>query len=390
MRSRTSLCIAVLLATLGAVTVGCGPEPTPPPDPVTITFESPVADQEGHEALVGQFNEEHAWVTVELQRTMSGKGDVLVVPTYMLPFLQEDGGLLDLSAYAESDEAFAIHDLVPEAVEMASSDGRLWAIPYGVDPFVVYYNLDLLEGAGAPLPDADWTWDDLLTIAAAVRDERAAVFGYASTDPVLDALAIIYAHGGWVLDDMVNPTRSTLDDPRVIEALTWYEALIHRYNVAPTSEQMRGEAFMGQPAIGIYTGHVALWSGFFSERGGSPTASSAWPGVWPMRWGIAPFPRQERRAALAAVNAYAVRADSEDPQACWEWIRYLSLHPAAGAIPARRSVLESKAYERLVGEEDARLAREAMAEVRLLSPDLGAFAATFEALGRVMYRITEG
>ncbi|MBC7234866.1 MAG: extracellular solute-binding protein [Chloroflexi bacterium] len=386
--ARVALWALLFPAALVAL-AACGPEPTPPPEPVTITFDSPNADAEGHEALVEAFNGEHPWVTVELRRSMSGQADVFVAPAYLVGVLRDEGAIVSLDPYIERDNTFDLADYHPAAVRHVQADGRTWAVPYGIDPIVLYYNADLFAAYGVQPPDGAWNWEEFLAAAKALRDERAGTFGYVSADHMLSALAFIYQHGGWILDDLEHPTRPTLGDPRVIEAVDWYAGLIHHHNVAPTAEQLRMEPFQGTAAVGVYAGKVGMWMGFFSERGGAGTATN-WPGKWPMRWGMAPLPQDARAGTIAIVQGYVISASAKSPDACWEWISYLSKQPTSGAIPARRSLLEGKTYERLVGEADAALARRAMGDAELLSPQLSGFLPAFERFSQAMYRIVNG
>ena len=48
-----------------------------------------------------------------------------------------------------------------------------------------------------------------------------------------------------------------------------------------------------------------------------------------------------------------ISAHTTQRQACWQWIKFLSTVDAATGMPARRSVAESEAYQRRVGEEVA-------------------------------------
>ena len=59
-------------------------------------------------------------------------------------------------------------------------EGKTWAIPSGMNPLVVYYNQDLFDQYGVPYPENGWTWDDFLSVALAIRDPEAGVFGYAN------------------------------------------------------------------------------------------------------------------------------------------------------------------------------------------------------------------
>jgi ABC-type glycerol-3-phosphate transport system substrate-binding protein len=78
---------------------------------------------------------------------------------------------------------------------------------------------------------------------------------------------------------------------------------------------------------------------------------------------MAPLPRDAQSLTQGTVEGYAIYAQTEHPDACWQWITFLGQQMSPDGehlhrlIPARRSVAESKAYEQLVGEEVATTAQ---------------------------------
>ena len=124
---------------------------------------------------------------------------------------------------------------------------------------------------------------------------------------------------------------------------------------------------------GVYRDKVGVWSGMLSDRGGR-----SWPTEWAMRWGIVPLPRDVQAATLTLVEGYYVSSETAYPEACWEWIAYLSKQLSTRQTPVRRSLVESPDYEQQVGREVAEVARLSLENALLLSPDLAEFE---DALG---------
>jgi multiple sugar transport system substrate-binding protein len=247
---------------------------------------------------------------------------------------------------------------------------------------VMYYNQDLFDERGLPYPTTGWTWDDFVEATLALRDPEAGVFGFGPNYEAFDPLTFIYQHGGRIFDDLENPTRTTFDDLLTIEALDWYTKLFFDHNVAPTPQQAYELFGRGGLRGGITEGKFGVWSGMLSERGGE-----SWPTEWPMRWGMAPLPRDAQAAALTLVEGYFISSDSQHPDACWEWISYLSEQMPQRQAPVRRSVAESAEYEREVGPDVAAIVRASMDNALLLSPELakfedalGLFTQAFEAI----------
>ena len=53
---------------------------------------------------------------------------------------------------------------------------------------LLFYNQDLFDQAGVAYPTADWTWDDAMTAAKAIRALGSDTWGIYSPDPVLGVL----------------------------------------------------------------------------------------------------------------------------------------------------------------------------------------------------------
>jgi ABC-type glycerol-3-phosphate transport system substrate-binding protein len=120
-------------------------------------------------------------------------------------------------------------------------------------------------------------------------------------------------------------------------------------------------------------GKVGMWMGNLSERGGL-----SWQREWFVNWGMAPLPRDAQSTTQADVEGYAISSQTQHPDACWEWIVFLSQQVTHRLMPARSSLAESAAYEQFAGEGVAAVARVSMEEAVLINP--GAFGELGEAM----------
>jgi len=386
------LCLAGLLV---LVFPGCIPA-APVREPVTISFEFPEMDAERYEALLLKFNEKHPQITVELRpktwqellNMEAERSDVVQASQDLAARLAAQDKIVNLYSLVEQDDAFDLAAFYPGLVDALSYEGKMWAIPYGADMIVMYYNRDLFDQYGVAYPQIGWTWDDFLERAVALRDPDAFVFGYGPRLDVNDAAFFIYQHGGRILDDLNEPTRTTFDDPLTIEALEWYARMVHDYDAAPSLNQSSRAYGGGSYAIyqGIWTGKVGMWMGGLSERGGL-----TWPRQWTMGWGIVPLPRDAQSATQAMVWGYAISAGTEDHDACWEWISWLSEQETYRLMPARRSLAESSDYEDLVGAEVAATARASIENALIVNPvNVGPFGDIMDDFGEALSDILQG
>lgn len=383
-----------IISLVGVALSGCA-RSTPPPEPVTIKFVYPGFDEGYYEGLVPKFNEQYPHITVTLEPRRSGSlndlsagdVDVFVTTPEALMGLQAQGQVLNLDPFFDQDESFSVADFYPGAMDLLSIQGRTWAIPAGIDMLVMFYNKDLFDQNGVPYPDPGWTWSDFSNAGQATTDPDAGIYGYVTSGTTtdldyFDAALFVYQHGGRLFDSLQEPTRTTFDDPLTVEALEWYAGLYHEYDIAPTPEEARKTFGGSQNAFyeGMRRGKVGMWIGEFSNRGGEGRR-----GEWFVNWGVAPLPQDAQSLTQGTVEGYAIYAQTEHPDACWQWITFLGQqispdgeHPHR-LMPVRRSVAESKAYEQLVGEEVAATARASMENLVLIN--FAVFIEFEEAMG---------
>ena len=392
-QSRRLTLAAALSGLVAVLVLSSCVKAAPPPEPVTIRFVCPDVELDHYRQMAEQFKQDHSWITVELiprSWDMLGgldpeEADAFVSSQFALNWMRDGGQLLNLSPFIEQDSAFQADDLYPGLLGLYTADGKAWGIPAGVDALVMYYNRDMFDQYGVAYPQAGWTWEEFLYTAAALRDEAGEAFGYAAdVSGMFEPIVFVYQHGGRIFDDLQNPTRTTFDDPLTIEGLEWYLGLMYEYNVAPTPEQVR-DVLGGNLQAGVLAGKVGMWTGMLSDRGGS-----TWPAQWNMDWAIVSLPRDRQAATLTLVQGYFVMAQTAYPDACWQWISFLSRQLPDRAAPARRSLAESREYSNRVGEDVAQVARDSMEGALLLSPELAEFEDALNVFGNAMSRILAG
>ena len=60
---------------------------------------------------------------------------------------------------------------------------------------------------------------------------------------------------------------------------------------------------------------------------------------------------------MAYVDGYFIASSAQDPDACWQWIAFLTSRIPVSTMPVRKSLARSSEYEELVGAEVAAAAR---------------------------------
>ena len=92
-------------------------------------------------------------------------------------------------------------------------------------------------------------------------------------------------------------------------------------------------------------------------------------------------------ATLSLVEGYFISAQAQHPDACWEWISFLSRQIPSRGVPVRTSLAESADYENRVGEQVAAAARASLEGALLLSPELAEFEPVLETFGKAFLSI---
>jgi multiple sugar transport system substrate-binding protein len=385
--------IWVLVLLLALTACSCGRGGALPAEPVVITFDYPDAEAVYYEELIAEFNQIYPQVTIvdmeDHRDDDEPNPDVFFLSPFELSDLLEEEAILDVNPLIQQDESFDLADYYPGTVAQFTWEDKLWAVPAGVSVMVLYYNKDLFDQSGIPYPGPGWTWDDFLDAARAIRDPVDDIYGYGDIDQYFDPLIFVYLHGGSITDSMQNPTRVTYDDPQTIEAMEWYAALLHDYNVAPQRTQLY--EIGGNVMAGVYGNYVGMWIDWIDQRGGSSDSSDDWPAVWKMRWGMSPLPLGEQATIPMFVNGYAISSDTAHPEACWEWIAFMQDQTRVpfDLIPARKSLAESDEYRELVGRDVVDTAQASLGNALPLSPALFEFI-NFDVYGRAINSILTG
>ncbi len=249
------------------------------------------------------------------------------------------GLLLPLDDYLAQDAGGQelIADVAEPLINAFKVDGKIWQIPHSWNNMVIYYNTKMFQDAGLEPPREDWTWDDFVATAKTLTTGTGAdqVYGF----------GIPNFYFGWTPWFVTNDTLqlkpdwsdSNLNDPKVLETVTFIHDLIHVHKVSPAVE--------GTDTAQLFAaGKLAM---------------SAW-GHWPIQGFIANnfrdfdvqyYPRKVKAGNVHGVGGWGISPQSENKQLAWELIKELTgkatieaTAEAGVAIPARRSTAEGAEF----------------------------------------------
>ncbi|MDQ3942437.1 MAG: ABC transporter substrate-binding protein [Actinomycetota bacterium] len=285
----------------------------------------------------------------DLLRTefQAGSGDIDVVGGDVIWPAQfaANGWILDLSDRFPEGER---DQFLPAPIEANTYQGRIYGVPWYTDAGMLYYRSDLLEESGFFEPPR--TYDELKDIARRVQQdsgtENGFVFQGANYEGgVVNALEYIWNSGGEVLDPS-DPTRVTIDSPEAIRGLQIERSMIEdgisSEGVTQYKEQESATTFLNGDAV--FMRNVPRMYALASD----PNESR----IDPQQIGVAALPVAEEGnrsySNLGGWNFF-INAASENQDAAWEFIRFMSAPEQqkyraieGSVIPTRQELLEDQ------------------------------------------------
>ncbi|NOH11126.1 MAG: carbohydrate ABC transporter substrate-binding protein [Chloroflexi bacterium] len=317
------------------------------------------------ENMVTRFNEAHPEIRVSLEQSVTQRPSILEATRRYDCFVhyqdelksRHANDLLSLSPLFEAESSVFQEDHASIHLADYRLEGELYGLPAVSRPTLMAYNADLLAQRGLELPSMDWTFEDFLelSLAAASLDDADRSYGIAHGDDLL------FTNGrnvGWVRMSTYPPS-AYFDGPQTQVHLNWLKLMqdqgvllnYHSDNYKYVQQE-------------ITNGRVAFWE----VLAGDPSLYYFDPEQeLPFEVGVVPMPLvpdPERTATRNFLDrGYFISRHSEAPQACWEWIRFLSGQPDVFiGLPVRRSVQESQAWQALYGDGTAQAYLQAFAQ----------------------------
>lgn len=289
-------------------------------------------------------NEPYDTYFSKLQTMIAGgtPPDVVFMESTRFPEFVTKNALLNLTPYLQSQTELTGTDFYPEAWKSYRYQGQQYGLPNDVAVLALAYNEDLFEIDFVKPPTADWTWDDYLKAAQTLTKDT-------NDDGRIDQWGttvcpwwqvFVWQNGGELVDDVQQPTRSTLSSPAAQEALQFLADLSLKYKVAPsaslTESMGRCEGFTAGKVAVIYAGH---WD--------CPQLSK----MKDMRWETAPLPKGKQHANLGLGSGYCIPAGSKRADEAWQFLLFMAagqgqkkLLSAGFSTPANEALANSEYF----------------------------------------------
>lgn len=351
---RTALVVVcALVAGCGSGEDGTGDQD----EPIRLVLFGDPVETAGYEELVQAFEDENPTVDVELSpvaeqddlmaklttQFASGRPPEVFLVNYRNygQFAASDV-LAPVQSFLDQSTVLDEDDFAAQALDaFRYDDAELTCMPQNVSSLVTYYNVDMFEAAGVPLPEPDWSWDDFLAAAQALTSDGRYGVG---TEPSLIRLApFVWSAGGEVVDDPGDPTRLTLDSGAARRGLDFFLDLQTVHGVAPPDREEQSqdsESRFLDGTLGMY----------LNSRKSVPTLRT----IEDFTWDVAPLPVAPggEPATILHGDAYCL-ADTGRQAEAWRFVEFANSGPgqeilarSGRTVPSRTDVAASPAFLR--------------------------------------------
>ncbi|MBB3138691.1 ABC-type glycerol-3-phosphate transport system substrate-binding protein [Rhizobium pisi] len=224
-------------------------------------------------------------------------------------------------------DKFDVAAFTPSIIGGMSVDKQLYGLPYDVGPWVIYYNQDVFDAAGIPLPKPGWTLAEFTD--AAKKLTKDGKYGFGITPQNYSVLASAWG------DKYVNDSGALdLTNPGAVAAADKVIGFAAKDKIAPLvpSSADAGNVIQGR----FYSGNVAMYvDGPWSIIGMKDKVK--------FKVGSTTLPRGEGElTAVTAGSGFGISTASKNKDAAWKAIQVLTspealayLAEGGRALPAR-------------------------------------------------------
>jgi multiple sugar transport system substrate-binding protein len=321
-------------ALLGAAGCGGGQQGG---GPIELVFTSAPDDTETAGKLVKKFNEQNEgkyrvilregaadtgqrFDQLRTEMQAGGKNiDVILGDVIWTAQLAANGWISDLSDRFTEDMR---DDFLPGSVEAIIYEGKAYGMPWFTDTGLLYYRKDLLERSGFSGPPK--TWEDLKEQSQKVVQDQGIKYGFMFQGAqyeggVCDGCEYIWTHGGEILDPQ-DSTRVLVGSPEAVAGLATERSMIES-GVAPEAVATYNEDASAGTFLNGDSVFLRNWPYVYSLLS-DPSESE----VTPEQVGVSELPSADGEPGNGTVGdqPFYINATSENPDAAWEFIRFMT------------------------------------------------------------------
>lgn len=344
--------VVALVACLGLLALGCSPSAD---DRVTVLVAGDPFELAAYRELVRRSGQpvrligvpERDQLIARLSTSIAAGAPpdlFLLNYRYASRFLAT-GAVAPMQPFLDRSEDLDEADFFPGVLDVFRRDGALTCLPQNAATLVVYLNEELFAAAGVPLPEAGWTWDEMVGRAQLLTtdddgDGAVDTYGLGVEPEIIRIAPLVWSVGGELVDDEERPTRLTLANARAAGAVQAFLDLRARFGVVPTDEEVESQDLESR----FLDGSLAM---LIESRKVVPSFRT----IEGFPWDVAPLPAIDRPANVLHSDAYCLTASSDRQDAAFRFVEFALgpegqriLAEAGRIVPVRPDVAASDAF----------------------------------------------
>jgi multiple sugar transport system substrate-binding protein len=221
--------------------------------------------------------------------------------------------LLPIDGLIKKDRDFnQAERLQPRSRDITDLLGHTWGVPVEAGTYVIFYNKDLFDKAGVPVPKKGWTWQDLQDRAQRLTKDLGSEtqYGYAQNLVFGRMEPWIVQNGTRLLDKIAFAGTSRLDSPDVIAAIQFVHDLAWKYRAMPAGGESTNitKMYEGKHAMRQDGSWLAI---DFSQNMKAP-------------WSWAPLPKGKVESSWMSIDVNVIFKASKHPDASYEFLKFIN------------------------------------------------------------------
>ncbi len=245
-----------------------------------------------------------------------------------------DGKLYQLDDVIRQDK-FDVENILPSVIEQikAKGNGNIYGLAPSFYSQALFYNKGLFEKYGVPLPKNKMSWDEVLDLAKRFPkdgqgDKR--IYGFALSHAFAGKKRLsvdLMNNIGWTSGlSYVDGTKGTV----TLQSEGWRNALVTATEAMKSGAVFTGNDSMPSPnkAVLMEDGRSLFTAGRAAMTLDGSYAIPNLPEDSPVNWDIVTTPVDSKNPdvsnAVTLSDLLAVNADSSNPRAAWELVKFIN------------------------------------------------------------------
>ena len=297
---------------------------------------------------VGSGNE--YWMRLQTMLAADSCPDVVYPATHQAYLLSQNKQLINLMPFVKRDK-IDLKAYIPAVLDFYMEKDVLFGLPIDTASLVIFYNKDMFDEAGVPYPTDNMTWDELITMSKKLvkdkdGDGRIDQYALHLDSNIYWKIVTYHMTGKMLFDDLKNPTKLLLKNKDQIQAIQYFADMMVKHHIAPTPSMRAdiSDMFLAGNAAMNIIGHWRV-----------PTYNKSVK----FNWDVAALPRGKYPANRGDGSCFAISKDTKNPEAAWEFVKYLAGPDAPGVkkllslgqmVPAQTALLDSDLFLKTPGQ----------------------------------------